>query len=375
MVRASDRAVVVVHHAVRVLLLGVVPLVAILAGLYIYAVGGREVATDNAYVKANIVPISAAVGGNVIEVLARDNQPVEADAMLFRIDPEPFRIAVAGAQAQMDVVRTDVQSLRAEYRATLQEAAETRSRIDFLLKQLARQEYLKEKGMSRGDTYDEANHNVEAARRRLDSIREKTNRVLAGLSGDPNLPAERHPRFAEARAAYDAAMLELSRTEIRAPVAGVVSNMRLRTGEFVQKGAPLFSLIESGPPWIEANYKETQLTHMQVGQVATVLADAYPDQAWRGVVEAIAPATGAQFAVLPPQNATGNWVKVVQRVPVRIKVEPAPGRPQLRAGMTVTVAVDTGRPRGLPRTVRRLVDAGWLPRFLVPASAIAETPG
>jgi membrane fusion protein (multidrug efflux system) len=373
MVKASDRAVVVVHHAVRVLLLGVVPLVAIVAGLYVYAVGGREVATDNAYVKANIVPISAAVGGNVVEVLAHDNQPVEADAILFRIDPEPFRIAVAGAQAQMDVVRTDVQSLRAEYRATLQEAAETRSRIDFLMKQLARQEYLKEKGMSRGDTYDEAHHNVEAARRRLDSIREKTNRVLAGLSGDPNLPAERHPRFAEARAAFDAAVLELSRTEIRAPVAGVVSNMTLRTGEFVQQGAPLFSLIESGPLWIEANYKETQLTHMQVGQAATVLADAYPDQEWRGAVEAIAPATGAQFAVLPPQNATGNWVKVVQRVPVRIKVEPAPGRPQLRAGMTVTVAVDTGRPRGLPRTVRRLVDAGWLPRFLVPASAIAET--
>jgi membrane fusion protein, multidrug efflux system len=373
MSKAGDKAVVVVHHAVRVLLLGVVPLVAIVAGLYIYAVGGREVETDNAYVKANIVPISAAVGGNVVEVLARDNQPVEADAVLFRIDPEPFRIAVTGAQAQMDVVRSDVQSLRAEYRATLQEAAETGSRIDFLLKQLARQEYLKEKGMSRGDTYDEARHNVEAARRRLESIREKTNRVLAGLSGNPNLPAERHPRYAEARAAFDAAMLELSRTEVRSPVAGVVSNMRLRTGEFVQKGAPLFSLIESGPPWIEANYKETQLTHMQVGQAATVLADAYPDQEWSGAVEAIAPATGAEFAVLPPQNATGNWVKVVQRVPVRIKVEPAPGKPQLRAGMTVTVAVDTGHPRGLPRTVRKLVDDGWLPRFLVPSSAIADT--
>lgn len=372
MVKASDRAVVVVHHAVRVLLLGVVPAVAIVAGLYIYAVGGREVATDNAYVKANIVPISAAVGGNVVEVLARDNQPVDADAVLFRIDPEPFRIAVAGARAQMDVVRSDVQSLRAEYRATLQEAAETRSRIEFLQKQLARQEFLREKGMSRGDTYDEAHHNVEAARSRLDSIREKTNRVLAGLSGDPDLPPERHPRFAEARAAFDAAVLELSRTEVRAPVAGVVSNMTLRAGEYVQKGAPLFSLIESGPPWIEANYKETQLTHMQVGQAVTVRADAYPDQMWRGAVEAIAPATGAEFAVLPPQNATGNWVKVVQRVPVRIKVEEGPGRPQLRAGMTVSVAVDTGHPRGLPRPVQKLVDAGWLPRFLVPAAAIAD---
>ncbi|MEK6211922.1 MAG: HlyD family secretion protein [Pseudomonadota bacterium] len=373
MSESTGRAVIVVHRAVRVLLLVVVPLVAIVTGLYIYATGGQEVETDNAYVKANIVAISASVNGSVIEVLARDNQPVEAGALLFRLDPEPYQIAVAGARAQMDVVRTDVQSLRAEYRVTLQEAAEGRERIDFLARQLERQERLKEKGMTRGDTYDEARHNVEAAKRRLDSIREKTNRVLAGLSGDPNLPAERHPRYAEARAAYDAAMLELSRAAIKAPVAGVVSNMKLRVGEFVQKGAPMFSLIESGPLWIEANYKETQLTYMQVGQTATVLADAYPDQEWPGAVEAIAPATGAEFAVLPPQNATGNWVKVVQRVPVRIKVEQPPGKPQLRAGMTVTVAVDTGRPRGLPRMVQKLIDDGWLPRFLVPYSAIAGT--
>ena len=368
---ASSRAVIVVHRAVRVLLLVVVPLVAIVTGLYIYATGGQEVETDNAYVKANIVAISASVNGRVIEVLARDNQPVEAGALLFRLDPEPYQIAVAGTRAQMDVVRTDVQSLRADYRATLQEAAEGRERIDFLARQLERQERLKEKGMTRGDTYDEARHNVEAAKRRLDSIREKTNRVLAELSGNPNLPVERLPRYAEARAAYDAAMLDLSRAAIMAPVAGVLSNMKLRVGEFVEKGAPMFSLIESGPPWIEANYKETQLTYMQVGQSATVLADAYPDQEWPASVEAIAPATGAEFAVLPPQNATGNWVKVVQRVPVRIKVGQPPGKPQLRAGMTVTVAVDTGRPRGLPRVVRKLVDAGWLPRFLVPSSAIA----
>jgi len=371
---AANRAVIVVHRAVRVLLLVVVPLVAIAAGLYIYATGGQDVETDNAYVKANIVPISASVNGRVIEVLARDSQPVEADAVLFRLDPEPYQIAVAGARAQMEVARTDVQSLRSEYRATLQEAAEGRELIDFLAKQLERQERLKEKGMTRGDTYDEARHNVEAAKRRLDSIREKTNRVLAGLSGDPNLPVERHPRYAEARAAYDTAMLDLSRAQIRSPVAGVVSNLKLRVGEFVARGAPMFSLIESGPPWIEANYKETQLTHMQAGQRATVRADAYPDQQWPASVEAIAPATGAEFAVLPPQNASGNWVKVVQRVPVRIKVEQPPGMPQLRAGMTVTVAVDTGRPRGLPRAVRRLVEDGWLPRFLVPSSALAGTP-
>ena len=371
MSEAANKAVIVVHRAVRILLLVAVPLVAVVVALHIYATGGQEVETDNAYVKANIVPISAAVTGQVIEVVARDNQPVESGAVLFRLDPEPYQIAVAGARAQMDVARTNVQSLRAEYRATLQDAAEARSRIEFLEKQLARQEFLKEKGMTRGDTYDEARHNLEAAKRRLDSIREKTNRVVAELSGNPDMPVERLPRYAEARAAYDAAMLDLSRALIKAPFAGVVSNMKLQVGEFVQKGAPMFSVIESGPLWIEANYKETQLTFMTVGQPAKVVADAYPDHEWPARVEAIASATGAEFAVLPPQNATGNWVKVVQRVPVRIKVEQPLGKPQLRAGMTVAVTVDTGRPRGLPRVVQKLVDDGWLPRFLAPASALA----
>ena len=368
------KAVVVVHAAVRVLLLVIVPLVAVAVGLYVYATGGQEVETDNAYVKANIVPISSAVTGRVIEVLAHDNQEVEASTVLFRLDPLPYQIAMDGAKARMDVIRTDVLSMRAEYRATLQEAAEARSRIDFLEKQLVRQEYLKEKGMTRGDTYDEARQAVVGAKSRLENIRERTNRVLANLSGDPNLPPERSPRYAEARAAYDAASLDMARSFVKAPFKGVVTNMKLQVGEYVEKGAPMFSVIESGPLWIEANYKETQLTYMSVGQTAKVVADAYPDTEWASSVETIASATGAEFAVLPPQNATGNWVKVVQRVPVRIRVEQKPGGgQQLRAGMTVTVSVDTGRPRGLPRMVQKLVDDGWLPRFLEPRTAIAGT--
>jgi len=373
MSEAANKAVIVVHRAVRILLLIVVPLVAVAAGLYVYATGGQEVETDNAYVKANIVPISATVTGRVIEVMAHDNEVVAAGTVLFRLDPEPYQIALNGAKAQMEVVRTDVLSMRAEYRATLQEAAEARSRIDFLEKQLARQEYLKEKGMTRGDTYDEARQAVVAAKSRLENIRERTNRVLANLSGDPNLPPERSPRYAEARAAWDAAMLDMTRSFIRAPFAGVVSNMKLQVGEYVEKGAPMFSLIENGRLWVEANYKETQLTYMAVGQPAKVAADAYPDWEWPASVDTIASATGAEFAVLPPQNATGNWVKVVQRIPVRIKVEQPPGKPQLRAGMTVTVTVDTGRPRGLPRVVQKMVDNGWLPRFIVPAAALAST--
>jgi membrane fusion protein, multidrug efflux system len=369
----SQKAVLAVSRLTRVGLLVVVPLGAVIAALYWYATGGQHVETENAYVKANIVVISTAVTGRVLEVFVRDNQPVESGTVLFRLDPQPYDIAVTGARAQMDVVRTDVMSLRAEYRATEQEAAEARSRIDFLARQLQRQELLKEKGMTRGDTYDEARHNLEAARRRLDAVREKANQVLAALSGDARIDPEHHPRFVEAKAAYDALMLDVARSYVKAPVTGVVSNMKLQVGEFVERGAPVFSVIESGSLWIEANYKETQLTHMRVGQPASVVADAYPDEEWPATVEAIAPATGAEFAVLPPQNASGNWVKVVQRIPVRIKVEPAPGQTPLRAGMTVTVKVDTGKPRGLPRTVQKMVDSGWLPKFLAPNAAVAGT--
>jgi membrane fusion protein (multidrug efflux system) len=349
---------------VRLLFLGIVPLVAALLALRWYAHTGREQETDNAYVKADIVAISAEVSGRVVEVAVRDNERIDAGKLLFRIDPQPFENAVGKAQAQMDVVRSDVQTLRAEYRATLLEADETRMRIAFLARQLERQEQLKERGMSRADLYDEARHNLELARRQLDGARERTNRVLASLLGDPALPVERFPHYLEAQAAHAEASTELRRTQVYAPIGGVVSNMRLQVGEHVEKGAPIFSLISAAPVWIEANYKETQLTYMRVGQRARVVADAYPDWVWPAQVTAIAPATGAEFAVLPPQNATGNWVKVVQRIPVRIEVEQPAGHPQLRAGMTVTVGVDTGHANGLPRTVRNLVEQGYLPQSL-----------
>ena len=367
------KALVTMRRVIRLLLLVLVPMLAVLAGLYLYARGGREVETENAYVKQNVIAVSAELSGKVAEVAVRDDQPVTAGAVLFRIDPTPFEIAVARARAQMDVVRTDVQQLRAEYRATLLDASSAQERIEFLTRQLQRQELLKEKGMSRADVYDEALHNLQEARSRLQNIHESTNRVLAGLLGDPQLPAERHPRFVEAKAAYDAAAVDLARTVVRAPTAGVTTNMKLQVGEHVEKGAAIFSLIESGPLWIEANFKETQLSHVHPGERAVVVADAFPDVEFPAKVTAISAATGAEFAILPPQNATGNWVKVVQRLPVRLQVEQLPGPQMLRAGMTVTVTIDTGRERGLPRVVQRLIDKGYLPSFLQPASALARS--
>ena len=333
-----------------VLLLGV-PLVVAALALYFYARGGRHLETDNAYVKAHIVAVSAEVTGRVEEVAVRDNQAVTRGQLLFRIDSAPFETALARARAQISNARTEVETLRADLRVARAEAVEAQERIRFLGLQLERQQRLKEKGMVREEAFDEARHNLEAARARLTALQERAARSLASLGGDANLPAERHARVMEAQATLDTAALELARTRVTAPTAGTVSNLKLQPGMNVARGVAIFSLIQSGEPWIEANFKETQLGGMRVGQVARVVADAYPGVEWRARVSAIAPATGAEFALLPPQNATGNWIKVVQRVPVLFSIEPAGNaadRPALRAGMTVSVSIDTGRSRGLP---------------------------
>lgn len=332
----------------RFLLLVVAPAIAVAAGLALWLQGGRYEETENAYVKAHMIAVTADVSGRAVEVGVRDNEPVAAGALLFRIDPAPFQLTVARAEAEMAVVRTAVEGLRGEYRVALADAAEAEERIGFLARQLERQARLKERGMGIEATFDEARHNLEAARRRLESAREKAARVLAALSGDARLPVEAHPSFVAARAARDAGRDELARVRVVAPAAGIVSNMRLQPGERVERGVPVFSLIESRPMWIEANFKETQLTHMREGQEVTVVADAYPDARWRGRVSTIAPATKAEFAILPAQNSSGNWVKVVQRVPVLISLDSTPdGQTPLRAGMTVTARVDTGHVRSL----------------------------
>ncbi|HJT61901.1 MAG TPA: HlyD family efflux transporter periplasmic adaptor subunit, partial [Burkholderiales bacterium] len=250
----------------RFLLLVVVPAAAVAAALALWLQGGRFEETENAYVKAHMIAVSADVSGRVVEVGVRDNETVAAGALLFRIDPAPFQLTVARAEAEMAVVRTAVEGLRGEYRVALADAAEAEERIGFLARQLERQAKLKERGMGLEASFDEARHNLEAARRRLESAREKAARVLAALSGDARLPVEAHPSFIAARAARDAGRDELARVRVVAPAAGIVSNMRLQAGERVERGVPVFSLIESRPVWIEANFKETQLTHMREGQ-------------------------------------------------------------------------------------------------------------
>lgn len=361
---AMTAAVARLRLVSRFVLLVAVPLVVVAVSLLLYARGGRHMETDNAYVKANIIVVSADVAGPVVEVGVRDHEQVAAGRLLFRIDPAQYQLEVERTEAQMAVVRTEIDSLRADYRVAMAEAKEVEARIGFLRRQVNRQEQLKARGMTREEQYDEARLNLEAARQRLDAVRERAARVVASLGGEIDRPVERHPRFLQAQAARDTARLNLARTRVVAPSPGIVSNMKLQVGEHVAAGVPVFSLIENAPLWVEANFKETQLTHMREGQSATIVADAYPDHEWRAKVRTIAPATGAEFALLPPQNATGNWVKIVQRVPVQLGIVLARRDPPLRAGMTVTVRVDTGRARGLPDIVQRLLDNGAVPGFV-----------
>ena len=277
----------------RFALLVVVPLVVVAVGLALYARGGRHMETDNAYVKANIVAVSADVAGPVVEVGVRDHEQVSAGRLLFRIDPAPFQLEVERTEAQMAVVKTEIDSLRADYRVAMAEAKEGEARINFLRRQVGRQAQLQARGMTREEQYDEARLNLEAARQRLDAIKERAARIIASLDGDVDRPLEQHPRYQQAKAARDAAQLDLARTRIHAPSDGVISNMKLQVGEYVAKGVPVFSLIENRPLWVEANFKETQLTHMREGQSATIVADAYPDHEWHAKVRTISPATGA----------------------------------------------------------------------------------
>ena len=339
----------------RTVFLIVIPLLAICVGLYLYAAGGRYVSTDNAYVKANIIIIIPEVSGRVTSVLVSDNQAVEANDVLIQLDSSPLEITLNRARAQMAVIRTELESLRADYGETVVQAQLAEDKVRYLDRRYKRQRKLLKQGLSSEEKHDEAKHDLQVARREVQIIEQRVQRVLAQLAGNEVLPVDQHPRYLSAQTTYDQAAVDLKATTIRAPASGIVSNMKLQVGEYAQAGKPIFTLIENQPIWIEANLKETQLTHILPGQEATIVADAYPDKIWESVISSIAPATGAEFSILPPQNASGNWVKVVQRIPINLVITDQAGGPQLRAGMTVSVRIDTRRKRELSGQMRDVV--------------------
>jgi membrane fusion protein (multidrug efflux system) len=339
----------------RVVLLAVVPLVALVAGGLWWLSGGRYVSTDNAYVKAHIVQIAPEISGQVRRVLARDHQEVRAGETLMTIESRPFKLALDSAEAELDAARSQVETLRGTWREVVAELADAEARADYFKRQGQRQEELAVKGVASASKREEAQNDARAAADRVTSVREKMQRILVALNGDPKLPVEEHHLVRDKTAARERAALDLARTSIRAPTDGVVVNLRVQQGEQVKAASPLFALVVVSRPWVEANFKETELTHVRVGQKATVVLDTYPDVTWEAMVESLSPATGAEFAVLPPQNASGNWVKVVQRLPVKLRLSPQAGEPALRAGMTATVRIDTGRERTVASSLGQML--------------------
>ncbi len=343
----------------RPLLLLLGPLALIAGGLALYLEGGRYVSTDNAYIRAAKLSITTDIAGIVAAVAVRDNQRVERDQELFRLDDEPFRIALAGAEAELGQVRNEIATLQATWRQGLAQVAQARTDIDFTATSFARQQDLARRGVAAQATLDQARREMEQARDRVTVAQRQADGALAQLGGSADLPVEANPRFLAAQARLDRARRDLRRTVVVAPMAGVVTNVAaLQPGQYLAAAQPGFSLVSAEQVWIEVNLKETDLTWLRAGNPARIEVDTYPGRAWVARVESVSPATGAEFAVLPAQNSSGNWVKVVQRIPVRLELEPAADAPVLRAGMSVIVSIDTGRSRslaGLAEDLRRLV--------------------
>jgi len=330
----------------RFVLLVLVPIAAVAGGVALWLQGGRFAETDNAYAKADKLPVAAEVSGTVRAVLVQDNQTVRAGQPLLRLDDAQLRVALARAEARVAQARTDVAALKASYRAKQAEIALARTRHEFARRDQARQADLAARQFISASRLDEARHTTELAAQQVFAIEQDLAQIGETLGGGPAVPVDRHPSVLAAMAELMQARLDLSRTEIRAPVDGTVSRPP-KPGQFVGAGTTAVALVASGELWIEANFSETDLTWLRAGQPATVRVDTYPGVVWRGTVDSLSPATGAEFAILPPQNASGNWVKVAQRVAVRIRVEPADDAPPLRAGLSAHVRVDTGHRRRL----------------------------
>jgi membrane fusion protein, multidrug efflux system len=301
------------------------------------------VSTDDAFVRAAKESVNARVAGQVVEIAVKDNQQVQRGELLFQIDPEPYRIAVDQAEARLASARLQINELKATYRQQLAEIQSASATEDFDEREYARRKALVTDGWTPREVYDQADMNLKVARQHVASTAQQIANTVAALDGDPNIEVDRHPTVRAAKAQLDQARLDLSYATVYAPDDGIVARVDdLQVGDYVNPGAAVFSMMSTRRIWIEANFRETGLTHMRQGQEAVIDVDAYPGRTLKAHVVSMSPGTGSDFAVLPPENATGNWVKVVQRLPVRLELDKIdPNRP-LFSGISVTVQVDTG---------------------------------
>ncbi len=331
----------------RLPLLLAAPIVAIAIGLFFYLSGGRYQSTDNGYIQAGLVPVAASVSGPVVAVMVHNNQRVRAGDVLFRIDPAPFQAAVDEAAAELANARTQVSSLRANYREGEAGLAAARARLAYAEREAARQKSLLAEGISSQNQYDQAVLAAQTARQQIQTSVQQNAGVAATLTGSVDAPTAAQPAVQRAEAALERARLNLGYTVVRAAQDGIVTKVdQLQRGSYVTAAKPVFTLAGTRL-WVEGNFKEDQLNHMRVGQRATFHVDAFPDLELTGRLASFSPGTGNSFALLPAENATGNWVKVVQRLPVEFSIDRVPQNVPLHAGLSVEVKVDTGYRRHL----------------------------
>ena len=331
-------------------LFALLPLALLLGGWW-YVTGGRLMTTDNAYIEADKVGLSTDVSGIVKAVEVSENQQVQPGQVLYRLDDLPFRLALQRAEAQVGNVRNDLNALKASYRDMQAQIKQAQDDIDYFGRQFRRQQELAARQNASEASFDTARRNLQNAQQKQASLTQQLAGIAANLNGNPDIAIEQHPRYLDAVAMRDEAQRQLDHTIVKAPYAGIVTNVPATTpGKYLSASMTAFYLVASDHVWVASNPKETQLTHVRAGQPVTVTVDTYPDVAWHGTVESISPAAAQEFALLPAQNTSGNWVKVVQRIPMRVRLDTtSPDLPPLRAGMSVVVDVDTGHARGLPR--------------------------
>ncbi len=319
-----------------------VPLVMLVAGVWITLALARYQSTDDAYVRAARVAISTNVSARVASVDVKDNQHVRKGQVLFRLEDTRFLIAERDAAARLAATRLRIGALKASYRQRLADLKAARDELAYQTREYARQQRLAASGIASRAALDKASQALQAAEQTVEARQQEAATVLASLGGRPDIAIDDHPLVREARAALDRAELEISYTTVTAPIDGIVTQVdRLQPGDYVTAATPVFALVSDRDVWVTANFKETALTHMRAGQPVRIEIDAWPDRPLRGEVASVSPGTGAAFSLLPPENATGNWVKVVQRVPVRISLDDTRGLP-LHDGLSATVRVDTG---------------------------------
>jgi len=336
----------------RPLMFALLPL-ALVIGAYWYVTGGQVVSMDDAYVEADKVGISTDVPGTVTEVGVTENQHVQAGQVLYRLDDLQLRLALARAEAQIGTVQDALNALKANYRDMLSQIQQAQNDIEYFNTEFHRQQDLLVAHVASQSTFDTARRSLQNAQQKLASLTQQLAAIAANLDDDPTGAVEDKPRFRDAVAQRDEAARQLAHTVVKAPFAGIVTDVpSIAPGKYLQASVTAFYLVAADHVWVVANPKETELTYVRTGQPASVTVDTYPDTPWSGSVESISPAAAQEFSLLPAQNTSGNWIKVVQRVPVRVRIDTNDKRlPPLRAGMSVEVDVDTGHSRGLPHVL------------------------